>query len=323
MNNHLQIKQQTYEFIHFVVHLLFDDSTHICVLMLNGSMDTQSVWELQKTMKEIIQQRSYNYIVDLAHVTHMSSTGLGLLMSLARYKKNYVLLSYPREAVLQSFKLLGITDLFQFYRGIDELERKKGIPINLVTCMKDIQKQEREIQYSKRWVKILRDYMVHTEVMEEIKKMSPYITQADHDDIIVIPCEEKYACILYKFLDRIFTKTIKGDGIAIDDFTTELIAKELMTNAVRHGYNYQKGGIVEAYYKVVDDEKIEIYIIDYGRGFSSSIIYNDSHVKAGLKLIEKIFDEVSIDTAPKKKGSGLILGEGATIKMVKYLKASK
>jgi hypothetical protein len=69
--------------------------------------------------------------------------------------------------------------------------------------------QIRDIQYHKRWVKILKDYLAHDEVLEEIKRLSPYISQANEADAISLPSQAKYICILYMFLDRVFTKIAK------------------------------------------------------------------------------------------------------------------
>jgi anti-sigma regulatory factor (Ser/Thr protein kinase) len=209
--------------------------------------------------------------------------------------------------------------VFKFYHSYEELKEKAMVSDVIIEILRKRSESIRNVQYRKRWVKILRDYLAHAEVMEEIQKMTPLIRQADHDESIVLPSEEKYACILYKFLYRVFSKIAKINSYEVDDMTIELISKELMTNAVKHGYNYKKDGVIEANYKF-NGEKIEINIIDYGKGFAPSRYSHDSLPSAGLEILRKIFDNVNICEAPKKDVEGLVIGEGTMVKMIKHIK---
>jgi anti-anti-sigma factor len=311
------IRRREFEYTNFFARFLFDDDAHICVIVLSGSMDTESIIDLKEKTSMMIKSRDYDLIVDVSHVSYISSTGLGYLAFIAKYRKNFLFLSVPSEEIRKPFKLLEMDDIFQFYRKPSDLIQDELVPDSIVTVLAHEVEQIRDIQYQKRWVKILRDYLSHDEVIQEIKRLAPYLKQATESEIITLPSEVKYTCILYKFLDRVFSKVANIDRNEVDDTTLELIAKELMTNAVRHGYEYRKNGVVQAKYSV-DDEKIEINVIDYGKGFSDSKKEQELP-RSGLELLKKIFNEVIVSEAPKAQVEGTVLGKGTMVTMIRYL----
>jgi anti-anti-sigma factor len=315
----MNIREQNIDYTNLSVNLLFLDDEGVAVIIFSGSMDTDPIVKLQKKIDTEMYNRQFNLIVDMNHVQYISSTGLGFLMYLMKVRKDFLYLSYPNEIVLRSFELLNLDEVFMFYHSYDELKEKATVSDVVIEMLRNRNKTIRNVQYRKRWVKILRDYLDHTEVIEEIQKMTPFIRQADHEESIMLPSEEKYACILYKFLYRVFSKIAKINSYEVDDMTIEMIAKELMTNAVKHGYNYKKDGVVEANYKF-NGEKVEINIIDYGKGFSPSLYSHDVLPSAGLQILKKIFDSVNISEAPKKDVEGLVIGEGTMVKMTKHIK---
>jgi anti-sigma B factor antagonist len=314
----MDIRRQEFEFVNFFSRILFDDSSHICTLILSGSMDTNPILKLEEEIEKIISERKYDFIVDLTHVRYISSTGLGFLIYLLKCRKNFLFLSYPPNTILKPFKLLDLDDLFLYYHNPDELIKKETISDELVLLLKQEISLIRDIYYRKRWVKILRDYLAHKDVINEIRRMAPYIQQADHSESVTLPSEEKYACILYKFIDRAFSEIARINRREVDDITVELISKELMTNAVKHGYDNRTDGVIEANYKLYD-EKVELNMIDYGKGFSTSRTTDNILPSAGLELLKKIFDEVTITEPPKKDVKGLVLGKGTMVRMTKYL----
>jgi anti-anti-sigma factor len=315
----MQLKIEKIETISFDTCIVTADDVNTCVVILSGSMDTNPVIDLYEKVRNIILRQRYNIIVDLSRVEYISSTGLGLLLYLYKNKKDALFLSSPPEVILKPFKLLHIDDLFRYYENPDDL-LKEGIAAELVQILKQEVAQANTLQYTKRWVKILKDFLTsHDEVMKEIKQLSPYIMQADHQNSVTIPSDVKYACILYKFLNRIFTKVLKYDEHEVDDLLVELVSKELLTNAVKHGYGYNKEGVIEADFKVEHDQ-LEINVIDYGKGISPSDRKKSMIQSHGIELLKKIFDEVTLSDAPKKKVSGLVLGKGTRVRMIKHLK---
>jgi anti-anti-sigma factor len=317
-NSIMNVREQKQEYTNLCAEFLFFDEEGICVLVLNGSMDTEPIIKLQSEIEGLGIGRTYDFIIDVNNVQYISSTGLGFLLYLMKIRRNFLFISYPPDVVMRSIALLNLDEVFMFYRTFEELRDNAAIPDIIVQILQKRLERSRRAEYRKRWVKILRDYLAHMEVVQEIQKMGPYIQQADYGDSITVPSEEKYACILYKFFDRIFNKVIRASPDEIDDWTIELIAKELMTNAVKHGYNYRKNGVVEANY-AFDDGTIEINVIDYGRGFSPSPGASSALPSAGLKILRRIFDEIIIAEAPKKKIQGLVLGNGTMVTLKKHI----
>lgn len=318
----MDIREHKLEYTNLSAEFLFFEEEGICVLVLNGSMDTQPILKLQQEVENQSIERKYDFVIDINNVQYISSTGLGFLLHLMKLRRNFLFMTYPPEMVMRSISLLNLDEVFMFFRTYEELRNNAAIPDIIVQILQKRLEKSRRAQYRKRWVRILRDYLAHMEVVQEIQRMGPYIQQADYANAISVPSEEKYACILYKFFDRIFTKVIQGNPGDIDDWTIELIAKELMTNAVKHGYNYRKNGVVEANY-VLDDGTIEINVIDWGKGFSTTPNSSGTLPSSGLKILRKIFDEIIIAEAPKKDIQGLVLGNGTMVTLKKRLGKGK
>ncbi len=318
----MNIRELKQEYNNLSAEFLFFDEEEICVLVLNGSMDTEPIMKLQQEIEAMDISRKCDFVVDIGNVQYISSTGLGFLLYLMKIRKNFLFISYPPDVVMRSISLLNLEEVFMFYRTYEELRDNAAIPDIIVQILQQRLEKSRRAQYRKRWVKILRDYLAHMEVVQEIQKMGPYIQQAEYEDSITVPSEEKYACILYKFLDRIFNRVIQINVDEIDDWTVELIAKELMTNAVKHGYNYKKNGVVEANYEL-NNGTIVINVVDYGKGFSPSANSSSMLPSAGLKILRKIFDEIIITEAPKKDIQGLVLGSGTMVKLKKHISKRK
>jgi anti-anti-sigma factor len=301
--------------------ILWFEQADLCAILLGGSMDTHVVAALRERVSAITDRKRCNYVVDLDGVSYISSTGLGFLMSLLKQQREFVYLSNPRPAVLKPFNLFDIKNLFRYYQSIDDLEKQPGLPGDVCSSIREQKEALRALGPHKRGLEILADYLDNENELLEIQRMTPYIHSAEHQDSIMLPAEEKYASVLYMFLDRVLGRSNKYSGEPIDEATIELIAKELMTNAVKHGYSHQPGGMVEVGY-VADQARIEISFTDHGRGYAPADRGEDRLPSAGLLLLRKIFDELTIGEAPRGKAEGLVLGPGTTVRMVKYLKAN-
>jgi len=316
----VEIKKEEYEFINFYTRFLYDESQGIFIIIFSGSMDKQPVLELQEKIGDLISKRKFNFIIDLSNVTYISSTGLGFLMYIMKFRKNFIFLSSPPEDILKAFKLLDMDDLFMFYYNPTELKERAGVSDEIINLLEKETSEIKTIHYKNRWVRIFREnFATYGEAAKEIKKILPYILQAENADSISIPSDEKYTCVLYKFLDKVIRKKANINSEEIDDTLVELAAKELITNAIKHAYDYNKDGIIEINYKI-DNKQLEIDVIDYGKGFSPQKSSGSLRPSAGLQLLKKIFNNVEIDVAPKSKKKGLILGKGTTIRLIKSLK---
>lgn len=300
--------------------MLVFEKTGTCAILLSGSLDTHVVPQLHEKMKAITAGRRYNFIVDLDGLTYISSAGLGFLMYLYKIKQDSIYLSHPRPAILKPFNLLDIRSLFNYYQAVDDLHKKAGMPEVAVKSIREEKNSLRVMQPRKRGLEILAEYLDQENDLLEIRRMTPYIHEAEHKEKFTLPAEEKYAGVLYVFLDRIFGGEGGYDWKTINEDTVELVARELMANAVKHGYGYQKGGMVEVGYKA-DQTKLTISFTDHGRGYMPDSERDNEIPPAGLALLKKIFDKITISEAPQIKAEGLVLGPGTTVRMVKYYKS--
>jgi len=315
----MSLKKESLEFVNFFTTVMYDDESGIFIIIFSGSMDKNPILKLQEKIKNMIAKRTYNFIIDVSNVTYISSSGLGFLMYIMKYRKNFIFLSSPPEEILKAFKLLDMDDLFKFYYNAEELKTRTNISDEVIQAIKDETLAIKTIRYKKRWVKIFREnFPTQIEATREVEKMLPYILQAEQANSISFPSDEKYTCVLYKFIDKTITRVAKIDREEVDDALVELIAKELMTNAVKHGYDHKKTGVIEANFKL-DNEKLQLSVIDYGKGFSPSASTHNALPSAGLELLKRIFDNISISEAPKKDVKGLVLGKGTMVTMTKHL----
>jgi anti-anti-sigma factor len=316
----MALKKEVLEFVNFHARYYYDRAQKIFIFLLSGSIDKEPILELKDRIHDLITSRNFNFIVDLSHVTYISSTGLGFLMYLMKYRNDFIFLSSPPEVIFKAFKLLDTDDLFMFYFTPEELKQRAQLSDEIVKLIKDESQAIKDITYKKRWVKILREnFPTYYEAMKEVEKLTPFIQQAEQLDAISIPSQGKYTCVLYKFLDRILFRVAKFNREEVDDVIVELVAKELMTNAIKHGYDNKPDGVVEAHYSL-DKDKLVFHVIDYGKGFFPHKPSHDLIPPAGLELLRKIFDKVDINEAPKKAIQGKVLGKGTMVSLTKKLK---
>lgn len=89
----------------------------------------------------------------------------------------------------------------------------------------------------------------------------------------------------------------------------ELSVDEACTNVIKHAYHFDESKMIELEV-VVDSEKMEIIITDYGGGFDPSKLdqpdINEFVKKAhpgglGIHLMQKLMDDVKFNIIPGKK----------------------
>jgi anti-anti-sigma factor len=302
----------------FTGKVLVFASLHTCVIILSGSVESHVVPQLRDKVRAATSGSKHDYVVDMDEVTYISSNGLGFLMYLAKNRRDFVLLSKPGPAVLKPLDLLGIQHLFRYYQSMEDLEKQPGVPAEVLSPLWMEKKVLAASLHQKQWVKILKDHLAAKELTREIQGMSSYLEAADRQDSIVLPADEKYASVLYKFLDRAFGQAAEHGGNTVDAPTIEIIARELMANAVKHGYGFKSGGKVEVGFSL-DRSALEITFTDHGRGYSPDSPDDDTLPPAGLEMLRGFFDILDIGHAPQKLADGLVLGKGTTVRMVKRL----
>ncbi len=308
--------KQTLETSNFTAKIIVFDSLDLCAVFLSGQMESHLASQLREKVYSTTIGKRYNYLVDLEGLTSISSNGLGFLMYLAKNKRDFVYISRPHSAIIQPFNLLGIGHLFLYYHSLEDLERQHGFPQAALSVLWMEKKVLSATLHQKQWVKILKEHLASRELTKEIQSLSAYLEAAEKQNPITMPADDKFTSILYRFLERAFAEYEEAGGQNLEAATLELIAKELMANAVKHGYNYQSGGQIEAGYRI-ENGHLEITFTDHGRGYNPRPNGDDSLPSAGLEMLRKIFDRLEISVPPQRLAEGLVLGPGTLVRMIK------
>jgi anti-anti-sigma factor len=152
------MKRDSIEFPAFYCRYLLDEENRIAVIIFSGSLDKEPVLKIKKHLQDYVVTRRFSFIVDLTYVSYISSTGLGFLMYLSKYKEQFAFLSFPPEEIQKPFKLMELDEYFQFYSNPDELKTRAQVPAELVRALKD-ETAIVDIHYRMRWMNILRGYV--------------------------------------------------------------------------------------------------------------------------------------------------------------------
>lgn len=307
-------EKNTVEAPGFSALLLLFSRFDLCAVIISGSMDTNIVDRLHNRTTDLAAGRRLDYVVDLDAVTYISSTGLGYLMNLLKQKKEHVYLSNPGPAVLKPFSLFDIKHLFRYYRSLDDLAVSSALPGEVVAVLRDQKGLLKAATPRRRGLEILADYLENEDELHEIQRMTPYIHSARYRDAINLPAEDRFVGVLYKFLERAFQRFKKQGGPAVDEATVEMISKELMTNAIKHGYSNRPGGVVEVAY-VLDQPELTITFTDQGRGYDPSSRPLEALPPTGLEMLRRVFDRVEIGPPPAE-GQGSAKGTSVRLVML-------
>ncbi len=290
------------------------EAADLCALVFSGSMDALVMDRLQEKASAVLAGRQWNYLVDLEAVTYVSSTGLGFLMHLLKHRKEFVYLSNPGPAVLKPLNLFDIKHLFRYYQTLDDLERSSGLPAELIAAIREQKQLLKRSGPPKKSLEMLGDYLDNDQELHEVQKMMSSLPRPDHRNEITLPAEERYAIVLGRFLEDALELASRHGGPTVEKSTTELVAKELMANAVEHGYGRQSGGLVVVRYSL-ESSSLEIEFIDHGRGFSTTAPAEGALPPAGLEMMRRIFGQVEIGPGPGGRPEGLVLGPGTSVRM--------
>lgn len=308
------IARHSVESQNFRAILMTHEAIDLCALVLSGSMDAPVMDRLQEKASSVLAGRQWNYLVDLEAVTYVSSTGLGFLMHLLKHKKEFVYLSNPGPAVLKPLNLFDIKHLFRYYQTLDDLERSSGLPVEMIAAIRDQKQQLKKSAPPKKSLEVLGDYLDNEQELHEIQRMISSLPRPGDRNEITLPADERYAIVLGRFLEDALEMASRRGAPPMEKSTAELVAKELMANAVEHGYGRQAGGLVEVRYSL-GDSTLEIEFVDHGRGLSAPAPAEGALPSAGLKMMRRIFDRLEIGPAPGGRPGGLVLGPGTTVRL--------
>jgi len=98
------------------------------VVIIEGSVDTYNSQDFNNTIIKLYDANIKNLIFDMSDLMYISSTGVGVFVSLLieLKKKNINLFLYKvRDKVYEIFKLLGFISQFNIIDNISDIENKE------------------------------------------------------------------------------------------------------------------------------------------------------------------------------------------------------
>ncbi len=108
----------------------------IPVIHLKGEIDLHTCGGFRDTLREMIDQQSYNIIVDLAHVPYLDSAALGVLVDAVRRVRDFdggIYLVATTPFVRRAFEITRLVKIFELRDTVDgalESIRSKPAPGN-------------------------------------------------------------------------------------------------------------------------------------------------------------------------------------------------
>ncbi len=311
------IETYRYEFRQMKVFMNFERFQGVWGFVFSGALDTEPSSRLFKWVKENCFKRKYNYIVDLNNVNFCSSTAIRLFTAFTKNYNEFVLFSKLAKNIERPFKLIGLDKFLTFYEDLVELPSKFNVSEELIKVMRTQVAETLSFALTRRsWLEILGAYVPREKLMKEAQKLSPYLTEARHSKSLLLPAKYEYIPVVYVFLTRIFYDVAGFSKEEVGEDIIEFIAKELMSNAIRYGYDYRLDGYIEVSYEI-NQKFLMIDFIDWGKGIGKGAKKKDA---IGLHLLKRIFDKIKIGKAPYKVPKGISLGPGTHIRLIKKRK---
>jgi len=92
---------------------------HCDLIEIHGRIDSYSAPQLEMALKGRIVDGQHNFVVNMAEVTFISSSGILLFVNFKkqflRQEQGEIVFSNPPHLIMSSFKLAGFDQLFTFY----------------------------------------------------------------------------------------------------------------------------------------------------------------------------------------------------------------
>lgn len=95
----------------------------IVVLDITGEIDLYNAPEIKDIINKLIEEKKYNVIINLEHVTYIDSSGIGALISSLSNLKKYqggLKIINVFASVRKVFELTKLTSFFEIYDAEDE-----------------------------------------------------------------------------------------------------------------------------------------------------------------------------------------------------------
>ena len=95
----------------------------VCRIKINGYLDSSTFPKLQDYLAGKMEEKNYNFLLDLQDLDYVSSAGLGVLMGILRQvraQQGDLKIVNMSEKIERVFNLLGFSRLMQVYRDEQE-----------------------------------------------------------------------------------------------------------------------------------------------------------------------------------------------------------
>lgn len=94
----------------------------VCVVAVKGEIDLAAAPVLRSALLRLHQAGNREFVLDLSRITHMDSTGLGVLLSFSRSLDGdgHIAIAAPPQRVLTLLKVTGLEGRFATADSVDE-----------------------------------------------------------------------------------------------------------------------------------------------------------------------------------------------------------
>ena len=96
---------------------------NIPVLRLSGELDLNSVPDVRRSIRALIDEGLVNFIINLSELDFIDSSGLGVLvggLARIREKQGEIKLACSNRRILRVFEMTRLTQLFDIYPSEEE-----------------------------------------------------------------------------------------------------------------------------------------------------------------------------------------------------------
>ncbi|RJQ52201.1 MAG: anti-sigma factor antagonist [Actinobacteria bacterium] len=99
----------------------------VAVLGLKGEVDVYTAPKLKSSLIDLVDEGSYDIVVDLSDVDFIDSSGLGVLVGGLKRVKSHegsISLVCSQENILKIFRITGLNKVFPIYSTLEEATRE-------------------------------------------------------------------------------------------------------------------------------------------------------------------------------------------------------
>ena len=99
---------------------------NIPVLRLSGELDLNSVPDVRRSIRALIDEGLVNFIINLSELDFIDSSGLGVLvggLARVREKQGEIKIACSNKRILRVFEMTRLTQLFEIHTSEEEAAR--------------------------------------------------------------------------------------------------------------------------------------------------------------------------------------------------------